>query len=127
MQSPQQISVKAAATIPRREERSPVPAIGVAIKSDFVDGLLVHVGRLWDVSPSGACLWFPSQHFTGPTAPRAGVVGQVVIHHPSDPLTIPIAARLAWVDVLARATYAGFEFLERNDFSDTFLRLVIRG
>jgi hypothetical protein len=46
---------------------------------------------------------------------------------PSDPLTMPIAARLTWVDVLARATYAGFEFLERNDFSNTSLRLVIRG
>lgn len=123
MQSPQQISVKATAAIPRREERSPVPAIGVAIKADFLDGSTPHVGRLWDVSPSGACLWFPSQQFSG----RAGVIGQVVIHHPSDPLTIPIPARLAWVDVLARATYAGFEFLERNDFSHTFLRLVIRG
>ena len=127
MQAPQPISVKAAAVIPRREERSPVPAIGVAIKADFREGSTAHVGRLWDVSPSGACLWFPSQSFDGPTAPQAGLVGQVVIHHPSDPLTIPIAARLAWLDVLARATYAGFEFLEPNDFSTTFLRLVIRG
>lgn len=127
MQSSQQISVKAAAAIPRREERSPVPAIGVAIKADFLDGPQVHVGRLWDVSSSGACLWFPSQQFGGPGSPQAGQQGQVVIHHPSDPLTIPIAARLAWVDVLARATYAGFEFLERHDFSTTFLRLVIRG
>jgi hypothetical protein len=126
MPSSTPISVNAAAVTPRQEQRNAVPAIGVAIKADFLDCSQVHAGRLWDVSPSGACLWFPSLQRVGTAAPQVGVHGQVVIHHPSDPVTIPIPARLAWVDELARATYAGFEFLERTDFTTTFLRLVIR-
>lgn len=128
MQTPKPIPIKATAgAIPRREARSPVPAIGVAIKADFLDGSTIHTGRLWDVSSSGACLWFPSQQFNGPQAPQSEGQGQVVIHHPSDPVTISVEARLAWVDIQPRATYVGFEFLERNDFSNTFLRLLIRG
>lgn len=127
MPSPNPISVKGSAAVPRRDQRSPVPAIGVTIKADFVAGITTHTGRLWDVSPSGTCLWFPAQLFDGPAALQAGLTGHVVIHHPSDPDTIRIAARLMWVDVQPRATYVGAEFLERNDLSKTFLRLLIQG
>ncbi|MFM7549367.1 MAG: PilZ domain-containing protein [Cyanobacteriota bacterium] len=117
----------ATSSIPRREHRSPVPALSVAIQVDFLDGTQKHTGRLWDFSCTGACVWIPYRLTSGTESMQPGCEGEVVIHHPSDPLTIPVAARLVWVDIQPRATYAGFRFLGQNDFSNTFLRLLIRG
>lgn len=75
MQFRQQISMKAAAPVPRREEPSAVPAIDLAIQLDFLEGALAQVGRLWDVSSPGAWLWFLFQQLDGPAAPQAGLSG----------------------------------------------------
>ena len=116
--------------VPRRIDRRTVPAIGISIRADFhghVHGHEgIHSGVLWDVSPMGACVWFPSLHLPNPSAPLAGGrPGELHIHHPAHGENLVMAARLAWIDQQVRATYIGLEFLEEYDFSNTFLRLLL--
>ena len=133
---------------PRRVDRRTVPAIGISIRADFHEptamaggspmGLShagsihspmpsgrIHSGVLWDVSPMGACVWFPSLHIFEPQASRDEQPGVLHIHHPAQGDDLVMAARLAWIDRQVRAIYIGLEFLEPYDFSNTFLRLLL--
>ncbi|MFO0103742.1 MAG: PilZ domain-containing protein, partial [Cyanobium sp.] len=47
---------------PRREPRYIVPSISVCIEVEFLPEGRPLLGRLWDVSPSGACLLVPWRH-----------------------------------------------------------------
>lgn len=121
---------------PRRVDRRTVPAIGISIRADFHEPAAVaggspmpssriHSGVLWDVSPMGACVWFPSLHIFEPQASRDEQPGVLHIHHPAQGDDLVMAARLAWIDRQVRAIYIGLEFLEPYDFSNTFLRLLL--
>ena len=106
---------------PRNEERHIVPSISMTIQIDFYVDPVPFVGRLWDVSASGACLLFPIRE---PVVP--GLSGSLTIHHPTFGDPIRLRASSLWVDRLESASYVGVRFLERIDFEDTFLRVLMR-
>lgn len=106
---------------PRREPRHVVPAISFSIQADFHGAVQCHVGRLWDVSHSGACLLFPARH---PLV--VGDSGSLVLHPPNIGTAIETRAELVWVDRLRHASYAGVLFLEAVTFEDSFLAMLMR-
>jgi hypothetical protein len=106
---------------PRNEERHIVPSISMTIQIDFHVDPVPFVGRLWDVSASGACLLFPIRE---PVVP--GLAGSLTIHHPTFGDPIRLRASSLWVDRLESASYVGVRFLESIDFEDTFLRVLMR-
>ena len=75
----------------------------MTIPIDFHVDPVPFIGRLWDVSASGACLLFPIRE---PVVP--GLVGTL------------------WVDRLESASYVGVRFLETFDFNTTFLNFLMR-
>ena len=74
----------------------------MAIQIDFHIDPVPFIGRLWNVSDSGACLLFPIRE---PVVP--GLVGSL------------------WVDRLESASYVGVRFLETVDFNTTFLKVLM--
>ena len=80
-----------------------MPSISMTIQIDFHVDPVPFIGRLWDVSSSGACLLFPIRE---PVVP--GLVGTL------------------WVDRLESASYVGVRFLETVDFNTTFLNFLMR-
>ena len=106
---------------PRNEERHLVPSISMAIQIDFHVDPVPFIGRLWDVSPSGACLLFPIRE---PVEP--GQTGSLTIHHPSFGDPVRLRASSLWVDRLDSVAYVGVHFLETIDFENTFLWVLMR-
>jgi hypothetical protein len=107
---------------PRREPRYIVPAISVCIEVEFQAEQRPMIGRLWDVSQSGACLLFPRRH---PIAP--GMSGPLILKPPNIGEPIRTRAEILWVDRLRVASYAGARFLETINFGTTFLAMLMRG
>jgi hypothetical protein len=105
---------------PRNEERHIVPSISMTIQVDFHVDPVPFVGRLWDVSASGACLLFPIRE---PVVP--GLSGSLTIHHPTFGDPIRLRANSLWVDRLESSSYVGVRFLEAIDFETTFLRVLM--
>ena len=105
---------------PRREPRHVVPAISFSIRVDFQVESELYVGRLWDISKTGACIVFPPHHRV-----KMGSSGPLVMHHPN--VGEPICARgeLLWIDDLGHALYTGFRLLDPIDFEITFLRMLL--
>ena len=93
----------------------------MTIPIDFHVDPLPFIGRLWDVSASGACLLFPIRE---PVVP--GLVGTLTIHHPTFGDPIRLRASSLWVDRLESASYVGVRFLETVDFNTTFLNFLMR-
>jgi hypothetical protein len=110
-----------AGPIPRREPRFVVPAISISIQIDFEVPPDLFIGRLWDVSQSGACLLFPARF-----AVRPGMAGGLTIHHPSVGSSIQTRAKLLWTDRLNNVVYAGALFQESVPFEQTFLKILMR-
>ena len=96
-----------------------MPLTGIQV--DFHVDPVPFVGRLWDVSTSGACLLFPIRE---PVV--AGLVGSLTIHHPTFGDPIRLRASSLWVDRLESSSYVGVRFLESIDFQATFLRGLMR-
>jgi hypothetical protein len=107
--------------IPRRETRFVVPAISISIQVDLLVPPDLFVGRLWDVSQSGACLLFPARYQI-----RPGMAGEMTIHHPSVGSSIHTRAVLLWTDRLNTVVYAGALFQEPVPFEQTFLSILMR-
>ncbi|QVL53848.1 MAG: PilZ domain-containing protein [Cyanobium sp. M30B3] len=107
---------------PRREPRFIVPAISVYIEVEFQPEGKPLIGRLWDVSQSGACLLFPRRHVVA-----VGHSGPLILKPPSIGAPIRTRAEILWVDRLRVASYAGARFLETIDFQSTFLAMLMRG
>jgi hypothetical protein len=107
---------------PRREPRYIVPAISVCIEVEFQAEVRPFMGRLWDISQSGACLLFPSRH-----AVATGHSGPLILNPPNIGEPIRTRAEILWVDRLRVASYAGARFLETIDFDRTFLGMLMRG
>ena len=107
--------------IPRREPRFVVPAISISIQVDLLVPPDLFVGRLWDVSQSGACLLFPARCQIQP-----GMAGALTIHHPSVGSSIHTRAVLLWTDRLNTVVYAGAFFQEPVRFEQTFLSMLMR-
>ena len=80
-----------------------MPSISMTIQIDFHVDPVPFIGRLWDVSSSGACLLFP-------------------IREPG----VPRWASSLWVDRLESASFVGVRFLETVDFNTTFLKVLMR-
>jgi len=98
-----------------------VPSIRMTIQIDFHVDLMSFIGRLCDVSSSGARLLFPIRE---PVVP--GLVGTPTIQHPIFGDSIRLRASSLWVDWLASASYVGVRFLETIDFNTTFLKVLMR-
>ncbi|MFM7511824.1 MAG: PilZ domain-containing protein [Cyanobium sp.] len=107
---------------PRREPRYIVPAISVCIEVEFLPEGRPLIGRLWDVSQSGACLLFPRRH-----AVAVGHRGPLILKPPGIGEPIRTRAEILWVDSLRIAFYSGARFLERIQFESTFLAMLMRG
>jgi hypothetical protein len=90
----------------------------MTIQIDFYVDPISFIGRLWDVSSSGACLLFPIRE---PVVP--GLVGTLTIQHPIFGDPIRLRASSLWVDRLESASYVGVRFLETVDFNTTFLKV----
>jgi hypothetical protein len=108
--------------LPRREPRHVVPAISICIQVDFHVEAEPFIGRLWDVSQSGACLLFPKR-----CPLNMGHSGRLHLHHPNIGEMITTRAELVWVDELDHVVYAGALFLEPIHFEHTFLNMLMRG
>jgi hypothetical protein len=106
---------------PRREPRYIVPAISVCIEVEFMAESSPFIGRLWDISQSGACLLFPRRH-----AVATGHSGPLILKPPNIGEPIRTRAEILWVDRLRIASYAGARFLEAIDFDNTFLSRLMR-
>ena len=106
---------------PRREPRHIVPAISVCIEVEFMAESSPFIGRLWDISQSGACLLFPRRH-----AVATGHSGPLILKPPNIGEPIRTRAEILWVDRLRIASYAGARFLEAIDFDNTFLSRLMR-
>lgn len=106
---------------PRLEPRHIVPAISVSIGVEFQVGDQLLMGRLWDVSLSGACLLFPRRHEV-----RSGQQGPLVMSPPNMGEPIRGRAEVLWVDRLHMASYAGVRFLQPIAFDSTFLAMLMR-
>jgi hypothetical protein len=50
--------------IPRREDRHLIPFSSVVLNAELFTSSFCHVGYLWDVSASGACLCFSEEPAT---------------------------------------------------------------
>ena len=98
-----------------------MPSIRMTIQIDFHVDLMSFIGRLCDVSSSGARLLFPIRE---PVVP--GLVGTPTIQHPIFGDSIRLRASSLWVDWLASASYVGVRFLETIDFNTTFLKVLMR-
>lgn len=107
---------------PRREPRYIVPAISVCIDVEFLPEARLLIGRLWDVSRSGACLLFPRRH-----AVAVGQSGPLILKPPSIGEPIRTRAEILWVDRMRIASYAGVRFTEKVNFDRTFLAMLMRG
>ena len=106
---------------PRLEPRHIVPAISVCIEVEFQVDTKLLMGRLWDVSLSGACLLFPRRHVVTP-----GQQGPFVLNPPNIGEPIRGRAEVLWVDRLHIASYAGVRFLQLIAFDTTFLAMLMR-
>ena len=80
-----------------------MPSISMTIQIDFHVDPISFIGRLWDVSSSGACLLFPMRE---PVVP--GFVGTLKIHQPTFGDPIRLRASSLWDDLLESASYVGF-------------------
>ena len=98
-----------------------MPSISMTIQIDFYVDPISFIGRLWDVSSSGACLLFPIRE---PVVP--GLVGTLTIQHPIFGDPIRLRASSLWVDRLESASYVGVRFVESLDFNTTFLKVLMR-
>ncbi len=105
---------------PRREPRHVVPAISFSIRTDFHANSELYVGRLWDISRTGACVIFPTHHRVS-----IGSSGPLVMHPPDVGKSIHATGELLWIDDLEHALFAGFSFLDPIDFESTFLRMLL--
>lgn len=106
---------------PRLEPRHIVPAISVCIEVEFQVGTKLLIGRLWDISLSGACLLFPRRHVVTP-----GQQGPFVMNPPNIGEPIRGRAEVLWVDRLNIASFAGVRFLQPIAFDSTFLAVLMR-
>ena len=80
-----------------------MPSISMTIQIEFNVNPVPFIGRLWDVSSSGACLLFPMRE---PVVP--GLVGTLKIHQPTFGDPIRLRASSLWDDLLESASYVGF-------------------
>jgi hypothetical protein len=105
----------------RKETRRILPAVSISIRVDFHVADSPFIGRLWDISPSGACLLFP------PEVPlEVSQKGPITLHHPSIGESIRSHYNVAWVDRLSHALYCGGVFTESIQFESTFLSTLMR-
>ena len=100
---------------PRNEERHIVPSISLTIQSEFHVDPVPFVGRLWDVSASGACLLFPIRE---PVVP--GLSGSLTIHHPTFDGPIRLRASSLGGERLPSSSFVWVRVLENIDFGHTF-------
>lgn len=105
---------------PRREPRHVVPAVSFYIQVNFHTATELYVGRLWDISQSGACLMFPSHH----RGARVGCSGALEMYHPNIAEPIRTSGDVIWIDDLGHAIFLGLIFHEPIDLEQTFLRML---
>jgi hypothetical protein len=102
--------------IPRREERHLLPFSSVMLKAELFTKNFCHLGYLWDVSPSGACLCFSEE--------AAAIANdeplQVRFLWSENDQTITAPCRIAWLNSVHGASFVGVELSEAMDLSQTF-------
>jgi hypothetical protein len=105
--------------IPRREDRHLIPFSSVVLKAELFTSSFCHVGYLWDVSASGACLCFSDND------DEAGNIHHKDFLHvrflsPETESAITSPCRVAWLNSMHGARFVGVELTEAMDLSKTF-------
>jgi hypothetical protein len=104
----------------RREPRQVVPVISFTIQVELDLSHSIVRAKLWDISPSGACLLLPPNPNLA-----TGDRGPLKLIHPYGNGDISTQGRVQWLDPLRNACYAGVVFLDSVDFSTTFLAMLL--
>ncbi|MFS6826052.1 hypothetical protein AAF143_02015 [Cyanobium sp. ATX-6F1] len=63
-------------------------------------------GKMWDISPLGACLVVPSRVGTG-----VGCRGELLVCDPHSPAQLILVVELRWIEPAPQATFMGLMFI----------------
>lgn len=102
--------------IPRREDRHLLPFSSVVLQAELFTPNFCHVGYLWDVSASGACLCFSEEASNIHDKDEL----QVRFLWPEKEQAIISTCRVAWLNSIHGARFVGVELTEAIDLSKTF-------
>jgi hypothetical protein len=102
--------------IPRREDRHLIQFSSVVLKAELFTSSFCHVGYLWDVSASGACLCFSEEASNLSDEDDL----QVRFLWPEKEQSITSPCRVAWLNSIHGARFVGVELTEAMDLSKTF-------
>jgi hypothetical protein len=94
--------------IPRRHQRYLLPSALASVVGHFspeAEGESLE-GKLWDISPLGACLVVPSAVDTG-----VGCRGQLLVCDPHSPAQLTMVVELRWIEPAPHATFMGLMFI----------------
>lgn len=93
--------------IPRRHKRYLLPSSMSVVVGDFIpdDGGETLEGKLWDISPLGACLVVPNA-----LAVEPGDRGQLLVGDPHSPAQLTLAVEVRWIEPAPKVTFMGLAF-----------------
>jgi hypothetical protein len=110
--------------IPRREERHLLPFSSVMLKAELFTPNFCHVGYLWDVSASGACLCFSDSDDEASNIHDKDFL-HVRFLSPETEQAITSPCRVAWLNSMHGARFVGVELTEAIDLSKTFFHNLL--
>ena len=102
--------------IPRREDRHLLPFSSVVLQAELFTPNFCHVGYLWDVSASVACLCFSEEASNIHDKDEV----QVRFLWPEKEQAIISSCRVAWLNSIHGARFVGVELAETIDLSKMF-------
>lgn len=104
--------------IPRRHQRYLLPSSMGAVVGHFSleaeEGS--HEGKMWDISPLGACLVLPNA-----LAVEPGDRGELRMGDPHSPAELTLAVEVRWIEPAPQVTFMGLAFTGGSFPKDSFL------
>lgn len=94
--------------IPRRHQRYLLPSALASVVGHFSPDAKEesHEGKLWDISPRGACLVVPSRVDFG-----VSCRGQLLVCDSHSPAQLSLVVELRWIEPAPQATFMGLMFI----------------
>ncbi len=104
--------------IPRRHQRYLLPSALASVVGHFSPEAREerHEGRMWDISPLGACLVVSSSLDI-----EVGCRGQLLVCDPHSPAQLTLVVEMRWIEPAPQATFMGLMFIGGRLPQKTFL------
>lgn len=104
--------------IPRRYQRYLLPSALAVVVGNFSPetGAVTLEGKLWDISPLGACLVVPKAQ-----AIDVGCRGGLLVCDPHTTATVSLVAEVRWIEPAPQVTFMGLMFIDGRLPENTFL------